>query len=118
MCFPASDTGPRRRNRNTYTCADKESVVCRYDVIEAGEEGELRVPRNGILLRPRTSLAAVIAGTQTSRDITKIVSGGPGKEYTFPRTIVSVCEGAFKNNESIAVVRLNEGLKALEESSF
>ena len=117
MCFPASNTGFHRRNRNAYTCTDRESVVCRYDVVRAGKKGELRAPKNGILLRPDESPVAVIAGTQTSRDVSVVISGGRAKTYAFPNTVVIAGDHVF-HSVHVSSVRLNEGLRVLDAGSF
>ena len=115
--FPASDTGSRRRSRNAYACADGLTVACRYDVVRTGEEGELRVPRNGILLEPGEPPITVIAGARVSRDMAKIICSRETKTCTFPSTIVAVGENAFYGIR-ISSVRLNEGLKTLEGNCF
>ena len=115
--FPANNTGFRRRSRNTYTCTDRECVVCRYDVVKVGAIFEASAPRNGILLKLGALLTTVIAGTQMSRDMSVIISGGEVKTYTFPSTAVTVGEYAFYKN-LILSVKLNEGLKALKRFCF
>ena len=75
------------------------------------------VPRNGILLKLDASPVAVIAVTQTTRDISVVIRGGETKTYAFPNTVLTVDEYAFYKSP-MPSVRLNEGLKTLEENSF
>lgn len=94
--LPANDTMPRRRGQNAYACTDGERIVCKRDVVEIGEEG-LRAPKNGILLRSGKSPAAVISGTQVSKDMVKLICSGNARTYMLPDSVVTVGYGAFRN---------------------
>lgn len=75
------------------------------------------MPRNGIFLCRKASTGPVVAGTQTNRDMTRIVRGGPGKTYTLPRTATVVGKYAF-DSSSVQSVRFHEGLQRLERLCF
>ena len=66
---PADSRAPRRRRQNAYICVDGMDIACRYDTVKGGKEAKMTVPWNGILLRPGASPVAVIARTQTNREI-------------------------------------------------
>ena len=117
MSLLASDVRRRRRNQNAYTCTDGLTVTCRYDVARIGGRHNATVPRNGILLKLYASPTTVIAGTWASRDMNVIIRSGKAKTYAFPSTVLTVDEYAFYKSP-MPSVRLNEGLKALEENSF
>lgn len=87
-----------------YTCVDWTEVSCRLDVAKATDEfGAFStekakiMPKNGIWRIPRTPTIAVIAGTQTSRDMAEIIQGNASKTYTFPSTIITVRREAFED---------------------
>lgn len=71
----------------------------------------------GILLRPGDSPIVAVSGALTSRDMGKIVSGNSSRTYAFPGTIAFVDKSAFYYSETVSV-RLNEGLKTLENNCF
>ena len=112
---------PRRRNGAVYTCVDDISICCNSEASEIDEETDKRsavtAPRNGILLRPGKSPIAVVNGMRTNRDMKKIIRGGPGRTCALPSSTVIVGEYAFQENE-LVFVRLNEGLRALNERCF
>ena len=104
-----SKTPPARargRDGAAYTCTDRVRVCCKYETFKVAREidweldwgGTITVPRNGILLQPGKLPIAVVSGTRTSRDMSQVVCGGPGKTYAFPSTIVKVAEYAFCRN--------------------
>lgn len=115
----------RRQDGATYTCADGVRVRCGYEVFETEEDlssemdygSKITAPRYGILLRPGIPPTALISETRTSRDMKKIICGGPNKTYTFPTTITIVGKDAFFGNK-VTSVKFNEGLKALEKNCF
>ena len=84
---------------------------------EIDEVSTINVPRYGILMQPDIPPIVVVCGTQTSRDMKKIVYGGLNKTYKFPNTTVIIGECAFRKNKIISV-RLNDGLKTLKKSCF
>lgn len=45
--------------------------------------------------------AFVVGGTAMSRDATEIVTGGPAKTCTFPRTVLAVCSYAFADRKEL-----------------
>ena len=63
-------------------------------------------------------LLVVVSGAVLNRDMTEVVLGSTGRTCALPPTAVIVRPHAFYKNESIASVRLNEGLKTLEEHCF
>ena len=53
-----------------------------------------------------------------SRDATEIVTGGPAKTCTFPRTVLAVCSYAFADRKELQSVQFNNGVTRLEEGCF
>ena len=53
--------------------------------------------------------------------MTRVISGGPGRTYAFPRTVTTACRHSFSSTEGErrpTSVRFNEGLEALEFGCF
>ena len=96
----------RGRDGAAYTCTDRVRVCCRRETLEVAKEIDweldwgdtITAPRNGILLRPGKPPTTVVSGTRTSRDMSLVACGGPGKTYAFPSTITDVAEYAFCRN--------------------
>ena len=59
-----------------------------------------------------------VSGICASRCMTEVFGGGSSRTYSLPPTAVSVCEDAFSDQQSLASVRLNEGLRVLEYYCF
>ena len=112
-------------NGATYKCMDKIKVYCKYATFEILEEPVARMCsvrrrttlKNGILWEPGIPLIVIVNGTQASRDMKEVISGGPSKTYAFPNTTTTVGWCAFQETDILSV-RLNEGLKALNERCF
>lgn len=108
-----------------YICKDNVCVNCRYRKRRINANANnvtdkkdiLGILRNGILLRHGELPTVVVNGKPTDRDMKKIIRGGPGKMYAFPKTITIVGKSAFEHSDVVSV-RLNEGLKILEEECF
>ena len=102
---------PRRWNGAAYTCTDGVKVSYEYKVFEIEERttrkiglrGTITAPRNGILLQSGKPPIVVVNRTLTSRDMNKIIHGGPGKTYAFPKTVIIVGEKAFYKNTASSV---------------
>ena len=121
----------RRWNGIAYACRDKVTIHCRRRVTREGEGLEAiyeterwrprTIPANGVLLRRGKRCVTLVSGARLSRDMAKIIRGGPGKTYALPPTVATVCQHAFHTREGqrgSASVRLNEGLEVLEEFCF
>ena len=120
-----------RWNGIAYACRDKVTIHCRRRVVR--EDGGLEaiyeterlrprtIPANGVLLRRGKRCVTFVSGARLSRDMARIICGGPGKTYALPPTVVTVCQHAFHTREDqrgSTSIRLNEGLEVLEEYCF
>ena len=93
----------RRRDGAVYACTDGAYFYCGYKVLKIDEgttrkmglRGTITAPRNGILPRSGKPPTAIVSGTLMSRDMKKIISGGPGKTCTLPSTTITVGKSAF-----------------------
>lgn len=104
-----------------YICADGTIIFNSHDTMKIGDLCEPTVLRNEILLKKCEPPVIIVSGTQMCRDMTKIIVGGPGKTYTFPRMVTTVCQNAFHipdDEYSIISVKFNEGLETLENGCF
>ena len=115
----------RRWNGATYTCADGVRFSYEYKVCKVGKEttrkmdlrGTITAPRNGIFLQPGKPPISAVSGTMMSRDMKKIIHGGPSETCTLPSTTIIVGNNAFSGNKVSSII-FNEGLKSLENDCF
>ena len=111
-----ADCPLKRWNRGTYRCADGKEIICRQEAVKLDKISQRRLPVNGIQSVDK-HLLVVVSGTVLKRDLTEVIRGGPAQTCTLPRTVTTVCKKAFKST-NIASVKLNDGLKTLEDSCF
>lgn len=107
---------PRRRpgwSANVYACADGTRIACRRETIR---DGKRTVPRNGVW--PTRPPQLVVAGTVLNRAATEVVRGESCRTCFLPMTTAAVRENAFRDAEELRSVRLDEGLRTLENACF
>ena len=122
---PARRRQPCEQDGAVYTCADRTIIRYAQQVTKTAKEADANVaesvPRNGISAVPGILPVTVVAGTLANRDMTRVISGGPGRTYAFPRTATTACRHSFGSTEGERrpiSVRLNEGLEELEFGCF
>ena len=77
-------------------------------------EGTRRMPRNGVWTTPSTYAIVVVAGNALRRGATNVIVIDQNKTYTLPKTVSTIIREAFRGKNSLASIRLNEGLETLE----
>lgn len=116
--FPAERRRQCRQSRSAYTCADGTAVACKFQREVFKDKNGPIVPRSGIMLVPGAGPVIAVSTAWLTRDAVAVTLGCKNRSFTFPRTVVVVLDNAFCNLQSLASVRLNEGLRALGNCSF
>ena len=101
-----------------YACGDGICVYCRRRLTAVGDADKRIAPRNGVWLASGGPPTVIVAGAQTSRDMTGLIRGGTCKLYAFPRSTTIAEDGCFRGARGPKSVRFSVRLRILGVGAF